>query len=213
MSAAASWYYASGTDPVGPYSTAQMTTLLAAGVLRVETLVWSSEMTDWAPLYQSALAQEQARAEAVAPVMSYASVALSASGAGGGVAVIGAAGDEPSGLIETLGDAIGSCFGKFAFFGGRASRAECWFFVLFGVLGSLLLGSLDLVVLGRDYPVVGMVFGLLVLTPLVAVLVRRLHDVGWSGWWVFLGVVPVLGNLVLLVLCSLPGSDGQNRFG
>lgn len=196
MSATATWYYATGSDPVGPYSTAQMNTLLAAGVVKVETLVWSTGMSDWMPYYQSTLAQEPARVVSLA------------------MPHVRGTGDAASaGFLDTLGDAIGTCFSKFALFDGRASRAECWFFALFSIVTALLLAGLDMVILGRDFPVVAMVFALLVLTPSIAVLVRRLHDTGRSGWWALLGMLPLLGNLALLVLCAMRGTDGQNRFG
>lgn len=214
MSAAASWYYATGSDPVGPYSRDQMTTLVTLGVLKPETLVWSDGMADWTPVAQSSLATVTRRpvvAEAYQPAM----VPLSAMMDGGGGAAVATMPDEapPSGFIEAFGEAIGDCFGKFASGRGRARRAECWLFALFGLFGTLLLASLDVAVLGREFPVVGMVFALLVLTPLVAVTIRRLHDIDRSGWWVLIGAVPVLGNLALLVLCSLPGTEGHNRFG
>lgn len=196
MSATATWYYATGSDPVGPYSVAQMNTLLAAGVVKVETLVWSVGMADWTPYYQSTLTREPARVATLA--MPH---------------VRADSGAEPAGFLDTLGDAIGTCFSKFALFDGRASRAECWFFALFSIVTALLLAGLDMVILGRDFPVVAMVFALLVLTPSVSVLVRRLHDTGRSGWWALLGMLPLLGNLALLVLCSMRGTDGQNRFG
>lgn len=198
MTATATWYYATGSDPVGPYSTGQMNTLLAAGVVKVDTLVWSAGMADWAPYFQSSLAQEPVRV--ANPAMTH---------------VRAANGGEPApaGFLDLLGDAIGTCFSKFALFDGRASRAECWFFALFSLVTALLLAGLDMVILGRDFPVVAMVFALLVVTPSVAVLVRRLHDTGRSGWWALLGMLPLLGNLALVVLCALRGTDGQNRFG
>ena len=214
MSAAASWYYATGSDPVGPYSRDQMTTLVTLGILKPETLVWSDGMVDWAPVAQSSLATVVRRPvvlESYQPAMAPLSAVMDG-GSGAAVAVMGA-GAAPSGFIETLGEAIGDCFGKFASGKGRARRAECWLFALFGLFGTLLLASLDVAVLGRDFPVVGMVFALLVLTPLVAVMIRRLHDIDRSGWWVLIGAVPILGNLALLVLCTLPGTEGQNRFG
>ncbi len=49
--------------------------------------------------------------------------------------------------------------------------------------------------------------------PGVAVAVRRLHDQGRSGGLVFVGLVPVIGTIILLVLMALPGESHTNRFG
>lgn len=49
--------------------------------------------------------------------------------------------------------------------------------------------------------------------PAAAVLVRRLHDVGRSGWWILVGFVPLIGDVVLLIFALLPSQPGQNRYG
>jgi len=47
----------------------------------------------------------------------------------------------------------------------------------------------------------------------IALAVRRLHDTDRSGWWLLIGLIPIVGSLVLLVFYILPGTQGQNRFG
>jgi len=47
----------------------------------------------------------------------------------------------------------------------------------------------------------------------VAAFVRRLHDLGWSGWWVILAPIPVAGWLQGLVLCSARGHTAENKYG
>ena len=42
---------------------------------------------------------------------------------------------------------------------------------------------------------------------------RRLHDIGMSGWWQLLLLVPYLGGLALFICMLLPGTEGENRFG
>jgi uncharacterized membrane protein YhaH (DUF805 family) len=51
------------------------------------------------------------------------------------------------------------------------------------------------------------------LLPNLALAVRRLHDTDRSGWWLLIGLIPIVGSLVLLVFYLLPGTQGQNRFG
>jgi uncharacterized membrane protein YhaH (DUF805 family) len=131
---------------------------------------------------------------------------------------------------------IGTCFSKYATLSGRASRSEYWFFSLFYVIGlvtiyvaSLVLGAL---LLGSPFTLVwggigllgllgalgaggvlAFLFGLVMLIPHWAVSVRRLHDSDKSGWWLLLGLVPVVGGLIVMILMLLPGTPGPNRYG
>ena len=85
-------------------------------------------------------------------------------------------------------EAIGSAFSKWKTFDGRASRSEYWWFVLFVFLGSLVAGLVDHILFGsqggadRTEPF-GALFSLIIFIPGLAVLVRRLHDIGKSGWF------------------------------
>ena len=97
--------------------------------------------------------------------------------------------------------AIIACLKKYATFTGRASRSEYWYFVLFELILSLI-------------PIVGTIAAFVLLIPHLAVLVRRLHDVGRSGWWYFIGVVPPpIGAIWLIILLALPSQQGPNKYG
>ena len=74
-----------------------------------------------------------------------------------------------------FGQAISTCFAKYATFSGRASRPEFWWFFLFQILVSVVASMLGDVVAG--------LVSLAVLVPALAVGARRLHDIGKSGWW------------------------------
>ncbi|AJE48999.1 DUF805 domain-containing protein [Celeribacter indicus] len=111
--------------------------------------------------------------------------------------------------------AIRSCFEKYVTFSGRARRAEYWWWALFVMIGSLILGGVDTIFFGVPEitgPTAGL-FSLLTFLPGLAVWVRRLHDVGRSGWWVFLIVIPLIGWIVLLVWAASRGDQGANRYG
>jgi len=95
-------------------------------------------------------------------------------------------------------------------FGGRARRREFWGFVLVNALVSAAL-QLSGGFMKTDIPVE--VFGLLVLLPSVAVAFRRLHDTGRSAWWLLIGVLPLVGQVVLLVFFCSAGDRGDNRHG
>jgi len=112
---------------------------------------------------------------------------------------------------------------KYADFEGRASRSEYWnFFLVYQLLFvAILFTCAFLSYISPLSSVVGVGFGLVILVlmsvvmviPSVAVAVRRLHDQGRSGGIVFVGLVPVIGTIILLVLMALPGESHTNRFG
>jgi uncharacterized membrane protein YhaH (DUF805 family) len=106
---------------------------------------------------------------------------------------------------------------KYAVFTGRARRKEYWFFVLFHVLIFLLFVMIDGLTgtlnEATGFGLTSSLYSLAVLIPGIAVLVRRLHDIDRSGWWVLLGLVPFVGGIVLLVLAALDSTPGENRFG
>jgi uncharacterized membrane protein YhaH (DUF805 family) len=101
---------------------------------------------------------------------------------------------------------------RYADFQGRAPRSELWWFVLFYLLLSVAIGLVSAIsdVLGGLLNLV-VTIGLLV--PVIAVQVRRLHDTDRTGWWVLIGLVPVIGAIVLIVFFVQRGTEGDNRFG
>ena len=111
--------------------------------------------------------------------------------------------------------AVQSVFSNYAKFRGRAARSEFWWFQLFIVLGGIVAAVLDLLansnVLSGEP--LATLFYLVTIIPDLAVSVRRLHDTDSSGWWLLLGLVPLIGMIVLIVWWCLEGSKGYNRFG
>jgi len=119
-----------------------------------------------------------------------------------------------------FGEAIRQVFSKYATFSGRARRAEYWWFALFSLLVSIGLQALDIALFGLpqnpgDPPpnLFGALFSLAILLPSLAVWVRRLHDVGRSGWWWLLVFVPVIGWIVLFYWSVRRGDAGPNAYG
>jgi uncharacterized membrane protein YhaH (DUF805 family) len=100
---------------------------------------------------------------------------------------------------------------KYAVFGGRSRRMEYWYFVLFNIIVSIVLGAID-ALLGTLGLLSGL-YGLAILIPSLAVTVRRLHDIDRSGWWILIALVPLIGTIVLLVFALLEGTPGTNRYG
>ncbi|MBL0371504.1 DUF805 domain-containing protein [Rhizobium sp. KVB221] len=99
---------------------------------------------------------------------------------------------------------------KYADFGGRASRSEFWWYVLFVIIASVVLGIVDNLI---GIPLVGLLFSLATLIPGLAVSIRRLHDKDKSGWWILICLVPLIGGILLIYWYATEGTPGDNQFG
>ncbi len=106
---------------------------------------------------------------------------------------------------------------QYADFSGRARRKEYWMFVLFNMIFAIVAMILDnvlgIVMEGIGY---GPLYGLYVLAMLIpglAVAVRRLHDVGKSGWMILIVLIPLIGAIWLLVLMVTDSNPGENQYG
>lgn len=107
---------------------------------------------------------------------------------------------------------------QYADFNGRARRKEYWMFALFNVIFALIAMLVDNLLGLRfneqiPYGYLYLLYGLATFIPGIAVGVRRLHDVGKSGWWYFIALVPILGGLYLLYLFIQDGTPGSNEYG
>jgi len=105
---------------------------------------------------------------------------------------------------------------KFAVFSGRARRKEYWTFSLINCAIIIVLICVDAVAGTIDsktfFGLFSVGFILVSVIPSLAVLVRRLHDINRSGWWVLLSFIP-LGGLVILVFTLLDSDPGTNEYG
>lgn len=100
-------------------------------------------------------------------------------------------------------------------FEGRARRTEYWCFVLVNILITTLITLMELFFLQGAGMFSGL-YSLFILLPTWALEVRRLHDVGKSGWWlllVFIPIINLIGVIWLLILCLTPGEEGTNQYG
>lgn len=104
---------------------------------------------------------------------------------------------------------------QYADFNGRARRTEYWMFTLFSVIISVILAILDSVLdaSAGGFGLLQGLYSLAVLLPSLAVGARRLHDTGRSGWWLLIGLIPLVGAIVLLVFFVLDGERGPNAYG
>lgn len=120
-------------------------------------------------------------------------------------------------------------FRRYADFSGRSRRMEYWNFVLFNLVLSMVYGALLGIVLllltladAREETMMTICYILLVpailyelwaFIPGLAVTVRRLHDFDKSGWFILLGMIPLVGPIILLIWYATQGTPGPNRFG
>ena len=111
-----------------------------------------------------------------------------------------------------FGQAISSCFSKYATFSGRARRSEYWYWTLFAFLVSLLVYPMDGIAFGMwgfwDAGPLGTFSSLALFVPSLAVSIRRLHDINKSGWW-FLTLLTGIGILLLLYWAVLPSKEEE----
>ena len=106
-------------------------------------------------------------------------------------------------------------------FSGRARRKEYWMFTLFSFIFAIVVMILDNV-LGTTFDLFGqsigygwlyLIYCLAIFLPGLAVFVRRLHDIGKSGWYYFLGLIPLIGTIILLVWLCRDSESGENQYG
>jgi len=107
---------------------------------------------------------------------------------------------------------------KYAVFSGRAKREEFWMFVLFNLIFSLVASLIDLGIGILTFTVFGwgllsLIYSLAVLIPGLAVSVRRLHDVGKSGWYLLINLIPIAGPIWFLILACTDSQAGENQYG
>lgn len=115
---------------------------------------------------------------------------------------------------------------NFTNFNGRARRSEFWYFFLFNIIFAVATMILDNIFgttfkmdlpggepLTLPYGYLYMAYGLFIFLPSLALWTRRLHDVGKSGWFLLIGLIPLIGAIWLLVLALTDSQPGDNKYG
>lgn len=98
-------------------------------------------------------------------------------------------------------------------FNGRARRKEYWMFTLFTFIISWSCSLLDTIFGIYIFSIISLVISLLLFIPALAVLVRRLHDTGKSGWYFCVVFIPIAGVIWLIVLLCMEGEGRPNKWG
>ncbi|NQX82736.1 MAG: DUF805 domain-containing protein [Flavobacteriaceae bacterium] len=99
---------------------------------------------------------------------------------------------------------------QYADFNGRARRKEYWMFVLFNFIFTVSLSAMSYIT-GNNYLL--FIYSVLLFIPKLAVSVRRLHDIGKSGWMYLIAFIPLVGAIWLLVLFVTDSDIGSNEYG
>ena len=110
------------------------------------------------------------------------------------------------------------CIKQYADFSGRARRKEYWMFTLFNALIAIVLGfvlGVFEVITGTQFisTAISAIYSLFIFIPSLAVCIRRLHDVGKSGWFYLIGLIPIIGWIWLIVLFCTDSQPGANNWG
>ena len=114
-----------------------------------------------------------------------------------------------------FGDAITNFLtNNYVGFSGRASRSEYWFWVLFTMIVSFVTGIRDGFIFGSEFGTgtISNIAAVIYFLPGLAVWVRRLHDVGKSGWWILSSIL-ILPVLLLLYWLIIEGDSNPNEYG
>lgn len=106
---------------------------------------------------------------------------------------------------------------QYADFSGRAGRKEYWMFTLINAIIAIIAMVIDNVLGMADETIgYGPLYGLYTLAmfiPALAVAVRRLHDIGKSGWMLLIAFLPFIGAIWLIVLLVKDSNSGENKYG
>ena len=123
-----------------------------------------------------------------------------------------------------------SAMKKYVQFSGRAPRKEYWMYILIYMIGIFILSFLDGALFGYtsetvttgqsvsasinlNSPIFSGIFALIHFLPGLSVAVRRMHDIGRSGWWILIGLIPLIGIFFMIYWLAKRSEAGTNRFG
>jgi len=95
-------------------------------------------------------------------------------------------------------------------FNGRARRQEYWMFILFHVIAIIVLAGISISL--ENFYAIG-IYAVATFLPTLAVVVRRLHDVGKSGWFILVRFIPLIGSIWLFIVLVTEGERGLNQYG
>ncbi|MEP1768090.1 MAG: DUF805 domain-containing protein [Sulfitobacter sp.] len=187
------WYYAVEGASVGPVSEEEFKKLIAAGTIHSDTLVWQEGMEDWVPFGR---ADGQNTAPSVPPFNA-----------------ANAPPDPARADANSFQGALKDGFARYVDFRTRSTRSQFWWWSLWSILFGIAASIVDAIIgFGDSGPVNGLV-SLAILLPSIAVAIRRLHDIGRSGWWYLFVFLPIIGWILLIVFFCTKTDENTNQWG
>ena len=109
-------------------------------------------------------------------------------------------------------DAIKLAFKNYINFNGRSRRSELWWFFLFNIIIQIIISILaNLITKYLIY--LSYIYVLIAFLPSLGLGVRRLHDIGKSGWYIFIAFIPLVGAFILLYFYCLDSENQSNEYG
>lgn len=213
------WHIQQNGAVKGPYSDDQVKALCEAGAINGSTLVWKQDYAEWRPLAETDFIHKASLAPPpVRTPRTYAAPSAGTAPATGNVFV-----DDLS-MWEFFTRAVSQ---RYAVFDGRARRKEYWsfalFYVVFFILAAVLGGAIDSGVgnvgSGAAQPraiftiLATILYVLAMFIPSLSLLVRRIHDIGMSGWFAAVMFLPYVGGLIALIFTLIPTQMRANDHG
>lgn len=187
------WYYAVEGTSNGPVSAEEFEQLVAVGTIRSDTLVWQEGMEDWLPFSRAAGQDSGAAMPPPSPVNDTEDPA------------------RPD--ANTFVGAIKDALARYVDFKTRSTRSQFWWWVLGYILVCIVAAMIDGTLGMGDSGPVGLLVSLALLLPSIAISIRRLHDIGRTGWWLLLMFLPLIGSIVLLVFYCTKTQPAANQWG
>lgn len=188
------WYYVENGESQGPITQQEFDANRANGTIRPDTLVWKDGMGDW--VASNTLASDPvSRPVSVNPA--FGQVASTHTGQR----------SDASTFVGALKDG----FSRYVDFGTRSNRPQYWYWFLWMIIIGIATSFVDGMV-GTGGALNGL-WTLGALLPGIAVGIRRLHDIGKSGWWLLLAFIPLVGAIVLIVFFCTKSEQQPNQWG
>jgi uncharacterized membrane protein YhaH (DUF805 family) len=110
----------------------------------------------------------------------------------------------------SFSEAVKSGFDHYTKFDGRANKAAYWWWFLFAILVAIAANIVDSIIGSAIFSII---VGLGLLLPGLSVSIRRLHDTDRTGWWILIGLIPIIGFIVLLIFYLQKSDPGDNKYG
>ena len=109
-------------------------------------------------------------------------------------------------------DAIKLAFKNYVNFNGRSRRSEYWWFVLFNIIIEIIIFILAKLITPNLIFLLS-IYSLIIFLPGLGLAIRRLHDIGKSGWYIFIAFIPFVGVFILLYFFCLDSENQSNEYG